>query len=397
MTSTVEIVELDQVCIKIGVGLAMAVTPYMAATGVKLIRNQNIRPNRFDDSSVIFLNPSFAESHASKTIRENDVVIVRTGSNIGDACVVPEHFDGSQSFTTLTVRPNVKRLSPHYLAQFINSSFGRSEVERLMAGGGKGNLNSGELERFRVKLPPIEEQSQIAKLLTGWDVAIEKVGQLIVVQEQRHAGLLQLLITSIPARHHWATIEFGSVVTERAQKTITHDQHPVLTSSRRGLLLQSEYFSRQVASENNTAYKVMRHGDFTFRSMSDDGRFVFNRLTTLEAGVISPAYGVFYATDCYPEFLAHFLNSSYFANVLNRESQGGTRKALRFSSIAKAETDFPSLSEQKRIAIILDASRAEIDIQKQRQTVLREQKRGLMQKLLTGQWRVPVESKEMAA
>jgi type I restriction enzyme, S subunit len=266
-----------------------------------------------------------------------------------------------------------------------------------MAGGGKGNLNSGELERFRVKLPPIEEQRRIAKLLAGWDVAIEKAEQLIAVKERRHAGLLQLLITSIPARHHWATIEFGSVVTERTQKTTTHDQHPVLTSSRRGLLLQSEYFSRQVTSENNTAYKVMRHGDFTFRSMSDDGRFVFNRLTTIEAGVISPAYGVFYATDCYPEFLAHFLNSSYFANALNRESQGGTRKALKFSSIAKAETDFPSVSEQKRIAIILDASREDIDIYKQRQTLFREQKRSLMQRLFTGQWRVPVKSWEATA
>lgn len=183
---------------------------------------------------------------------------------------------------------------------------------------------------------------------------------------------------------------------ERSEKTDRHDQYPVLTSSRRGLFLQSEYFTKQVTSEDNTGYKVMRRGDFTFRSMSDDGRFMFNRLEEFDAGVISPAYGVFYATACSPEFLAHFLNSSYFANMLNRESQGGTRKALRFSAIAQMEVDFPPRDEQDRIARILDLSRKEIEAEKRCLAQFQAQKRGLMQKLLTGQWRVKVPEAEAA-
>jgi type I restriction enzyme S subunit len=140
----------------------------------------------------------------------------------------------------------------------------------------------------------------------------------------------------------------------------------------------------------------MQRGDFTFRSMSDDGCFAFNRLSLLDSGIISPAYSVFYVADCCPEFLLHFLNSSYFTNALNRESQGGTRKALRFSSIARMEVDFPSSLEQERISGILDASLGEIKIEKQRLALLREQKRGLMQKLLTGIWQVKT-SKGVAA
>ena len=164
----------------------------------------------------------------------------------------------------------------------------------------------------------------------------------------------------------------------------------MLTSSRRGLFLQSEYFSKQVTSEDNTGYKIMRRGDFTFRSMSDDGRFVFNRLEKYDTGIISPAYGVFYAEGVCPEFLAHYLNSNYFAQLLARETQGGTRKALRFSALASMEVELPKRADQERIAAILNESHREIDLLYTQLEILRRQKRGLMQKLLTGEWRVPL-------
>lgn len=396
MVGSIDPIELNKVSDHIGVGLAIAVTPYMVESGVKLIRNQNIRRNKFDVSSVVYLDPSFAASQATKTIRSGDVVIVRTGANIGDACVVPEEFDGAQSFTTLVVRPNKKHLLPQFLAQYINSDFGRSEVERLMAGGGKGNLNSGELEKFRVKLLPVDQQAYVSELLTAWDLAEEKTAGLISAREKQHRWLLQQLIEHKVGRAHWETQELGSLIRERFERSSGHDEHPVLTSSRRGLFLQSEYFSKQVTSEDNTGYKIMRRGDFTFRSMSDDGRFVFNRLEKYESGIISPAYGVFYAEGVCPEFLAHYLNSGYFAQLLARETQGGTRKALRFSALAGMEVDLPKYTDQERIAKILDGSRHEIALFQSKLELLRRQKRGLMQKLLTGKWRVPVTEVEVA-
>lgn len=155
MKVTFDEVELMEVCSKVGVGLAMAVTPYVVGSGVTLIRNQNIRPNRFDSSSLLYVDQKFAASHSSKTIRTNDVLVVRTGANIGDACVVPELFDGSHSFTTLVARPRQGLLSSRYLTQYINSQFGRSEVERLMAGGGKGNLTLANWNDSESEFPPL--------------------------------------------------------------------------------------------------------------------------------------------------------------------------------------------------------------------------------------------------
>ncbi len=330
--------------------------------------------------------------HSSAVLYPKGTVIVSRDAGVGKSAILGDEMAVSQHF--IAWRCDSKRLHGEYLYQWLQSH--KLEFERIAVGSTVKTIGLAYFKKLRLPLPPIEIQKKIAKTLDTWDISIEKTEQLIAAKEYQHAGLLQLLVSSGRARHHWETVEFDGIVTERLEKTKTHDQHPVLTSSRRGMFLQSEYFSKQVTSEDNTGYKVMRRGDFTFRSMTDDGRFVFNRLTTLEAGVISPAYGVFYATDCCPEFLAHFLNSSYFGNALNRESQGGTRKALRFSSIAQMEIDFPPRHEQERIARILDASRGEIEIEKIRLTMLKKQKRGLMQKLLTGQRQVKVKEQAVA-
>ena len=62
------------------------------------------------------------------------------------------------------------------------------------------------------------------------------------------------------------------------EKTTENDQYPVLTSSKTGVFLQSDYFNKQVASRNNTGYKVIRRGQFTYRAMSDTGEFFPNML-----------------------------------------------------------------------------------------------------------------------
>ncbi|GIK45055.1 MAG: type I restriction endonuclease subunit S [Betaproteobacteria bacterium] len=274
--------------------------------------------------------------------------------------------------------------------------FRYEEIRNASNSSGQQNLNAGLIRELRIPLPDHSSQYAIGKLLFEWDAAITKTEQLISAKERQHRWLQHRLIDHKSVRQHWDTLELGSVLRERSERSAVHDEYPVFTSSRRGLFLQSEYFSKQVTSEDNTGYKIMRRGDFTFRSMSDDGRFVFNRLQRYETGIISPAYGVFYAEGACPEFLAHYLNSSYFGQLLARETQGGTRKALRYSALAGMDVDLPNRADQERIAAFLDESRREIDLLQTQLETLRRQKRGLMQKLLTGQWRVKVPEAEAA-
>ncbi len=342
------------------------------------------------------------------SLRNGDVLVTEGGDfdKLGRGSIwngeIPDCVHQNHVFAVRVVDSAV--LLPEFLACEIQSS--RAKNYFLSCAKQTTNLasiNSSQLKELPVIVPPIVEQRAIVNVSGAWDTNIQKTEQLIAAKERRHRGLFQRLINRQAARRHWKTFTLGELIRERSERSTQHDEHLVLTSARRGLFLQSEYFSKQVTSNDNTGYKIMRRGDFTFRSMSDDGRFVFNRLEKHDAGIISPAYSVFHADGVSPKFLAHVLNSAYSAQLLALETQGGTRKALRFSALAGMKIDLPGKLDQERIAAILDESIREIDLLGQSVAALKTQKRGLMQKLLTGQWRLkpedsdpPTQTKEIA-
>ena len=282
--------------------------------------------------------------------------------------------------------------TPFCIAEWFYCYFRHRNITNFLTrqGAGRYKLNKETLQKMPILLPPIDEQEEIAAMLSTWDEAIGKTEKLIEVKEKLQAGLIQRLLWRNPGRKHWETHALGEFIKERNEKSTVHNQYPIVTSSRRGIYLQEEYFSKKVASADTTGYKVILRSDFTYRSMTDDGVFVFNQLKVLDAGIISPAYGVFYPDGIDANFLYYYLNSEIFARSLNRESQGGTRKALRFSAFKDIEVDIPLLREQETIGRILNHSAKEITLERERLGLQKKQKRGLLQKLLTGEWRLKV-------
>ncbi len=390
MTAPLNTVELGQVCTKIGVGLAMAVTPFMTEFGVKLIRNQNIRPNKFDASSVVYLDPEFAATQRNKTVRENDVVIVRTGANIGDACVVPKSFDGSQSFTTLLARPNKELLNPHFLAQFVNSDFGRSEVERLMAGGGKGNLNSGELERLRITLLPIKDQGQVVDVLLCWDSAIEVAERLIVAKKAQARAISYQLFKKKP---HWMPCRLNDCLREVKIFPGTGD-YVVGSVGKSGIKPRSEVYSKQL-SDNHERNILVKPEWLCFGLANDSIAFGVN--FTNVTYCVSPAYKTFEIQNADPGFIDGYL-SVFNARLSQRYLITSARqgKAIDFGGLLSDHCYFPEIQEQRRISDALKIMQYEIATLGEYLQSLKIQKRGLIQKLLTGQWRVKVPETEAA-
>ena len=86
--------------------------------------------------------------------------------------------------------------------------------------------------------------------------------------------------------NNWETLKLGKILTSLNNKSVIQNQFPVLTSSRSGLFLQSDYFKKIVASKDNTGYKVLKRGQFTYRTMSDDGFFKFNQLKNIKLSLI---------------------------------------------------------------------------------------------------------------
>lgn len=141
------------------VGIANSATHAYAESGVVMLRNQNIRVNYLDDSDLIYINPEFASKYDNKKLRENDILVTRTGVNVGMACLVPEKYAGCQTFTTLILRlkKNIG-VSPTFVCHYINSPLGKGFIDDKKVGGAQPNFGSKQLATMPIAIPSEDKQ-----------------------------------------------------------------------------------------------------------------------------------------------------------------------------------------------------------------------------------------------
>ena len=161
-------------------------------------------------------------------------------------------------------------------------------------------------------------------------------------------------------------VKLESFLQEVSEKTTENNQYPVLTSSKAGLYLQSDYFNKQVASKDNTGYKIIKRGQFTYRAMSDTGEFFPNMLDCIDIGIVSPAYPVFEIAKpiVIPEFLKYYFKSNVFQQSIASFAQGSTRTSIKYEKLKTVLMELPDLKEQQRHVEILDTAQRIINDRK---------------------------------
>lgn len=403
--------ELNDLCHKISVGLAISVTPFMKSVGTKLIRNQNIKRNYFNSDSVVYIDNDFAESNKSKRVKSGDVVAVRTGSNIGEACVVPKDFDGALTFTTLIARPNTKLLDSYFLSTHMNSEIGISEVNRLCAGGGKPNLNSGELKHYRILTPSLLEQKKITQILSNWDQAISATEKMLENSQQQKKALMQQLLTGkkrlfdengerfSEGWNEYSLGNLGNTFTGLTGKTkddfgsgVPYITYMNIFKNSRIDINQVDYV---VVKEDENQNSV-RYGDIFFTTSSETAEEV-----GMSSVLLEEVERLYLNSFCFgfrlnnfkvllPQFAAYILRSSNIRKQISILGQGATRYNLSKNQLMKLILKLPTIAEQKKIAEILTLSDQEIKTLQKKLDCLKQEKKALMQQLLTGKKRVKV-------
>ena len=194
----------------------------------------------------------------------------------------------------------------------------------------------------------------------------------------------------------WKHCFFGDVFERVVRKNTVGCRNVLTISGARGLISQREYYSKRIAAEDHSGYYLLQHGEFAYNKSYSQGYPLgaIKRLNRYEDGVVSTLYICFRiqgnATDS--DFAQHYFDSGVFNRELYMIAQEGARN---HGLLNVTPDDFfasrlllPPLDEQKSISEILNAAQAEIDLLEQKQGAMQQQKKGLMQKLLTGQIRV---------
>lgn len=256
-----------------------------------------------------------------------------------------------------------------------------------IAGHGTGRLDTGELGDLAVRLPLLEEQWQIAEILGTWDVAIDRLVRRRAVAERARSGL-RGSIRSDP----W--VRLAELLTEPRLLSAGSEQvHSV--SVHRGVINQIEHLGRSFAAATTSHYNRVEPGDIVY-TKSPTGDFpygIVKKSRLQEDAIVSPLYGVFRPRDEATGTLveAYFESPLSAMNYLEPLVQKGAKNTIAITNRRFLEGRVPMPEDSARreaLAGLLEQSRTELDLIDRHIELLRLQKRGLMQKLLSGEIRV---------
>lgn len=291
---------------------------------------------------------------------------------------------------------DLKGVDKQYLYFFLD--YDASLLQNAIQGGTMHHITKNDMEKRFIPLPPMEEQQNIAKVLNTWDKAIEKQTQLIEKLELRKKGLMQQLLTGkkrLPGfGGEWKNIAIKDFAIEVSLKNNRNENWEVLSCTKYdGLVPSLQYFGRQVFSKDITQYKIVPQYCFAYATNHiEEGSIGYQSI--YKNSLISPMYTVFKTDSNMIDdiFLYKLLKSHraiYLYNVM-MEGSIDRRGGLRWDNFSTIKFLLPDIKEQSAIADILVSCDNEILLAKQKLNKFRQQKKGLMQVLLTGKKRVNI-------
>lgn len=332
-------------------------------------------------------------------LRRGDILLNRTNSAdlVGKVGIVSE--DSEAVFASYLVRLDVDReqADPEFVNFWLNTVIAQTALKRLSTRGvSQANINPAEFRKHcPLPLPPLPEQRKIVEILRTWDEAIEKLEALRAANEGRYKALARRFFDPCHPTFHdrpntWREFELGDVFRERNQSGEEHDRLLSITMNG-GVIDRDDVGRKDTSTDDKSKYKLILPGDIGYNTMR-----MWQGVSGLSVlrGIISPAYTVVTPVPnrILGRYAAHLFKSRRMVFDFERYSQGLTSDTwnLKFPAFSKIRVFLPPIDDQEKLANTLDALTAEGAVIGKQVEALTRQKRGLMQKLLTGEWRVAV-------
>lgn len=363
----------------------------------KIIGMKNIQRGELVTDECATVNLKEDEFEKYKLL-PGDFLFNRTNSYdlVGKSVLI--EFDPDATFASYLIRfkLNKRKVVPKFVYYFFNTDKSDKKLKAIATKAvSQANINPTVLQRiFEVLIPPLHEQQKIAAILSTWDEAIAKNQQLIAQLQQRNKGLMQQLLTGKKRLKgfckEWREVRFGDITVNfsRRNKSLVNAKIYSVTNTN-GFVLQSEHFSREVAGEDLSNYKIIQKNEFAYNpARINVGSIAY---FTEDIGVISSLYVCFSTTDKILDYyLELLLKLDLTKHKISSYGEGGVRIYLWYDLFKTIRIKIPERKEQEVIVQILKKSNDEISLYQQKLFALQHQKKGLMQKLLTGEVRVKI-------
>ena len=355
--------------------------------GIPFIYISNIEGfNKINFTDCSYVPEDYYEKIIDKRkVKENDILYTVVGS-YGIPVLVKSEIKFCFQRHIALIR--AEKINSEFLVQALGSGAFRLQADKVAIGEAQKTVTLDNLRKMTINLPPLSDQLKIAETLSVWDSAIEKTEKLI---EKKEALLnwyaKRVLISGKPSK-----VLFSDLFKLSSEKNTLNQSYPALSVTKDGVVFQEEYFNKRVASEDTSNYLIARRNTFVFSGLNFwMGSVDLQTLT--DVGIISPAYKVFTInSDLISYEYAHFLiRSNYMKRLLMDSSIVGAsivRRNLDMDNLLNSAIELPTLEQQSKIVEQLSIIQKDIELNKMLLKQYKLQKQGLMQKLLTGEWRI---------
>lgn len=379
--------KLGDLCTKITDGTHK--TPSYKDNGIKFISAKNIVNNRITWDDVKYIS---REEHNELVKRCNpedgDIVLSKSGS-LGSPAIIKKEFEFSLFESLALIKYNRKLIDGNYLYQYLLSP----NIQRVYHLETKGlsikHLHLEEIRKFKLILPNIKEQEKIAEVLNYWDQVIELKEKLLEEKLKHKKGLMERLLTGKVRlngfNETWVKNKLGNLLSIIKKESLSNPQNYNLLTVKLYVKGIEPTDKRPNTTEKGRPYYLRIPGELLIGRQNLHNGGIGIVPENMKSYIASNAIASLQVIKGDLEFYYYYLSNPSYYKKIGRLIGGTGQKEISETMLQKLDMIVPSdINEQRSIAKILKTSDEEIDLLQKEIKLLRQQKKGLMQLLLTG-------------
>lgn len=370
-----------------------------------------VRITDIDDDGRFAPRPKVGVAHPGSgdcILGSGELVFARTGASVGKSYLYnPDDGQLVYAGFLINIAPDPNLLNPKFLSLYVQTKEYWDWIARTSVRSGQPGVNGRELATLLVPLPDIATQNAIAESVSDVNRHIQILERLIAKKQSVKQGMVQQLLTGrtrLPGHTgSWTTTTLGDLgVFLKGRGVKREDVRPSGVPCIRYGELYTEYSNYTASTrsyvDNNIAESALpiRSGDLLFAGSGETREEI--GICVAYIGNTSAVAGgdiiVLRGTGFNPVYIATLANTSSPSNQKTRAGQGDAVVHISSRALAEVTIQLPSRPEQDAIAeVLIDADR-EIEALSGRLTKARSVKTGMMQQLLTGRVRLPVDDED---
>ena len=261
----------------------------------------------------------------------------------------------------------------HYL--FLKMNLGQYSDQSAQPG-----LAVNKLLKLKVALPIISEQTKIATFLSLLDERIATQNKIIDKLQTLIRGISNKLLNTDLGKK----TRLGDILNECSERTKVNNQYEVISSTVNGLFSQREYFSKDIASENNIGYKILRLHDVV---LSPQNLWMgnINCNDKFEIGIVSPSYKIFSIVDGYDKkFVSALLKTHralYNYTLVSEQGASVVRRNLNLEAFEQLTFIIPPIANQRTIGYTISLLKYRLEIENMLKVTYLSQKQYLLRQM----------------